>query len=376
MGNTPLISALRNQNERGNAILKELRTNGAIEKVTIEPRKYGAQEACAILGRSLPWLRDNSRHIEASGNGRRYYSLEDLREMREEHDLLFSKPEGGKAIVKVVSNFKGGVGKTTSAVHEAHYMATYQGMNVLVVDLDPQASSTFCLGAIIPDLDITASDTILNALTKDIRAFGDIIRETYVPGVDLIPSNLSLQSLDHTLLGASSENIERMGPIVSRLDKVLKLVENHYDLVIIDCPPNMGLATGNALVAAQALTVAVPPALYDLGSAILFNKSIAEFLEATGETIDSYRVLLTKNPQTASSKRTENKIRQIFEESVHVGTILQTTEFEKASECFTTVYDLSRDLTSKKTYERAIESLNIVHEEAFGDYLEMWGVEQ
>ncbi|MET2951248.1 AAA family ATPase [Vibrio owensii] len=367
-GKVNFSSVLEKFNEVGNEVLKELRAHGASVKKSNDPRKYGAQEAATILGRSLPWLRDNSRHIEIAGNGRRYYSLEDLWELRENGGLLFQKPEGQKAIKKVVANFKGGVGKTTTVLHEAHFMATYKGMKVLIVDLDPQASTTFCISTMIPDLDVAHEDTIVDSLTVDVKACADVFRSTYIPGVDFIPANLSLQALDMMLLNADDENIDKMGPIHKRLEAVLSLVDDHYDLILIDCPPNMGMVTANAITAANAMTLPVPPALYDVGSAILFNKTISQFLEQSEKELDYFKVLLTKHPASASSKRNETRIRHIFGDYVYGGSIVQTTEFEKASENFTTVYDINREMTTKKVYERALESLNEVHEEMFEDY--------
>ncbi|CDT53799.1 putative replication protein A [Vibrio coralliirubri] len=375
VGNIKIANILEKFNEVGNEVLIELREHGASTKKSSDPRKYGAQEAAHILGRSLPWLRDNSRHIEISGNGRRYYTLQDLWDLREAGGLIYQKPEGKKAIKKVVANFKGGVGKSTTVIHEAHYMATYKGMKVLVIDLDPQASTTFCISTMIPDLDVAHEDTIVDSLTSDVSLCADIFRGTYIPGVDFIPANLSLQALDMMLLNADDENIDRLGPIHTRLDSVLKLVDEHYDLILIDCPPNMGMVTANAITAANAMTLPIPPALYDVGSAILFNKTISQFLEQSGKELDYFKVLLTKHPESAASKRNESRIRQIFGDYVYGGSIVATTEFEKASENFTTVYDINREMTSKKVYERALESLNEVHEEMFADYQSLMGNE-
>lgn len=363
------LTELRQYEEKGFEVLKELIEQDKIERKDRSPRKWGVPEVAEMLGRSEKWLRSNSDHIEISGNGRRYYTLEEIAEIRENNDLVFKKPEGSKAVIKTVINFKGGVGKSTTTLHEAHYMATYKGMKVLIIDMDPQGSSTFCIGSMIPDVDVKEEDTILKAMTHNPTDCADIFISSYIPGVDFVPSGLAMQALEGKLLTSTEEDNERLGSPHARLANILSLVDEYYDLILIDCPPAMGMVSSNAMFASSHILVPIPPSLYDVGSAVMLNSTIADYLEVIGREEIEHRILITKDGQTATSKRNESKVRAVFSDSVYTNTVIQTTEFDKASESFTTVYDINRNLTSKKTYERAIECLNEVHEEIYQDYL-------
>lgn len=353
-------------------VLNELIKQDKIEHRDRTPRKYSSPEAAEILGRSTRWLRDEASHIELAGNGRRYFSLEQIDDIRQKNGLDFKKPEGKKAIVKAIMNFKGGVGKSTTTLHEAHYMATYKGMNVLVIDLDPQASSTFSISSMIPDIDVKKEDTVFNAMTREVTDCADIFQSSYVPNLDFVPSGLVLQPLESELILSDAETTERMGFSDTRLNAILELVNEHYDLILIDCPPSMGQIAANAIYASDAMLITVPPSLYDVGSVVLLNNTVATYLESVDKALHSYRVLVTKDPNTSTSKRNEAKIRRIFGDCVYENTVPQTTEFDKASENFTTIYDLNRELTNKQSYEKAVERLNSVHEGIYEDYMKIW----
>ena len=147
-------------------------------------------------------------------------------------------------------NQKGGVGKTSTCVNVGYALAQL-GKSVLLVDLDPQANTTVHVGIDDESLD----RTIYNLLTKrGAKAKDYIISTDY--GMDILPSNIELADSEITL--ASAINRE------SILRKVLEPIKDNWDYILLDCPPNLGLLSLNALTASQMVIVPVSPGFFSI----------------------------------------------------------------------------------------------------------------
>lgn len=154
------------------------------------------------------------------------------------------------AKVIAIANQKGGTGKTTTAVHLASALAA-QGKKTLVVDMDPQANATMLLG-IAPE---SLATSVYHVLIGQVSA-----QESIVEGPQ---ENLWVLPATQELAGATVELFE-LEDYEHRLRHALEEIEEQYDLIIIDCPPSLGVLTVNALAAADEVIVPVSPSPFAL----------------------------------------------------------------------------------------------------------------
>jgi chromosome partitioning protein len=148
------------------------------------------------------------------------------------------------------ANQKGGVGKTTTVVSLASYLAL-DGNQVLLVDMDPQGNATSGLGIDKDSLEASVYDVLLSD-----ASVGDVVRETSVPGLSALPS-------DRSLAGAEVELVPNAGR-ERRLRRSLDGAGDDYDFVFLDCPPSLGLLTVNALTAADSVLIPLQCEYYAL----------------------------------------------------------------------------------------------------------------
>jgi chromosome partitioning protein len=148
------------------------------------------------------------------------------------------------------ANQKGGVGKTTTVISVAAYLAL-DGRRVLLVDVDPQGNATSGLGIDKEALDLSVYD----ALLADANV-ADIIQPTSLENLSVLPSDRSLAGAEVELVPTSKR--ER------RLKQVLRAAESAYDFILLDCPPSLGLLTVNALTAAHSVLIPLQCEYYAL----------------------------------------------------------------------------------------------------------------
>jgi len=149
-----------------------------------------------------------------------------------------------------ICNQKGGVGKTTTAINLSTSLALAE-QKILLIDIDPQGNATSGIG--IDKSSITKS--IYHSILEQ-APIKDIIIPTQVKNLDLIPSNISLTGAEVELVGLLSRE--------QRLKRALTSITGSYDMIIIDCPPSLGLLTINALTASDSVLIPIQCEYYAL----------------------------------------------------------------------------------------------------------------
>lgn len=180
------------------------------------------------------------------------------------------------AIKIAISNQKGGVGKTTTAINIADGLR-HIGKRVLFIDMDPQCNSTTTYGAVIEN-----ENTIVDVLKKDCE-IREAIQKT--PMGEIIAGDTLLVQMEYYFYSQKArENILR---------RVLKEIENDYDFIIMDTPPNLGIYMINALTAADGIIIPLPAQAYSIDGLSLLIDTIKEIRETLNDNLKIYGVLLT-----------------------------------------------------------------------------------
>lgn len=348
---------------------------------------FGVERMAKLVGCTANHIRNmekagrvqapESKEIVQQGRGgpktvkRRAYDLRDVNHYR---DALGTRPNDATGAVRVVfSNQKGGVGKSTTSVHFAQYCAL-TGYRVLLVDLDPQASTTSVFGY-IPDLDIEDEHTLRRALMEDPDHISEVIRPTYWDGLDLVPSQLLLQNVDFGLAGGGRDDV--LGPNWARLDSALARIERLYDVIVIDTPPSMGILNFNAVFAAHYLIVPMAPSMFDISSSINYCRVLAQLADSLRQmeaqmNLRRFNVLVTRNDGGPEHLRAAQVIRAIYREHVLVHQLMQTAEVQKSANDRKTVFEIDKPRGSKETYRRALDLISGVCEEILTNIRTLW----
>jgi chromosome partitioning protein len=354
-------------------------------------RPFTLAEAAYFLGVTPSNIK--KLHLEGKGpvpatssSGRRSYSAEQMLELRtylDRHgrsDIKQYVPHrraGERMQIISTVNFKGGSGKTTTAAHLAQFLAL-TGHRVLAIDLDPQASLS-ALHGIQPELDKAPS--IYEALRYDDqrRPISEIIRPTNFPGLDIVPASLDLQEYEYdTPLAASNRNPEGR-TFFTRITNALREVDDRYDVVVIDCPPQLGYLTLTALTASTSVLVTIHPQMLDVMSMSQFLLMLGGILKSIADAgaavnLQWFRYLVTRyEPTDGPQAQMVGFMQVLFPKNMLRHQMLKSTAISDAGITNQSLYEVERGQRIRSTYDRALEAVNAVNEEIAGLIHQAWG---
>lgn len=220
-------------------------------------------------------------------------------------------------MVIAIANQKGGVGKTTTAINLSAALAM-SDKKVLLIDLDPQANSSLTF------IDHASIDHSIYEMLIDSEVDGaDFTKPTSLPGLDILPSTISLAKLEGKLLGEFDAPFR----LKDRIEKLIK----KYDYIIIDTPPTLGLITVNALVASDYLIVPIQPSYFALEGTDDLLETVEKVRARPNPNLQVLGVLITLlDKRTTLAKDIQDQIRQVFGDKVFRTVISKSVRLEES----------------------------------------------
>lgn len=359
--------------------------------------------------------------VEEDGR-QRWYSLEEINELRRRikinrKTLMPPRPEGKRALRVAISNFKGGAGKSTVALHFAH-AAALDGYRVLCVDFDPQATLSHSMGL----SDITEDYTVWGIMARDLvretermnasargaesgaalperhlpdaitgmglqdLRINDFIKPTSWPTIDLVPSCANAAFVEFA--SAQYRHLNPEWSFFAAVSRYLDQVSSDdYDLIIFDCPPAIGYQSMNAVFAADMLYIPSGPGYWEYDSTTSFIGQLSEALEDLSafngvvpagtftlpKAFLDVRFLLTRYESGNDLHRAmRDAFMKVFEGRMADHPIEMTRAVEQSGRFLSSIYEIDyRDMT-RETWRRARASFDQAYEEFKGYAVEAW----
>ncbi len=218
-----------------------------------------------------------------------------------------------------VVNQKGGVGKTTSTINLGAALAEY-GRRVLLVDLDPQGALSAGLGVAHHDLDLTVHNLLIGAPV----GVDDVLVQTKVENLDLLPSNIDLSAAEIQLVNEVGRE--------QSLGRALEPIRDRYDYILIACQPSLGLLTVNALACSDGVIIPMECEYFSLRGLALLNDTVEKVRDRLNPRLSLYGIVVTMfDARLLHSRQVMARVVEVFGELVYDTAIARTVRFPDAS---------------------------------------------
>ena len=297
------------------------------------------------------------------------YTLAQVHRMRDHLKARPGRLAHERCVRLAIQSFKGGSSKSVTTVYLSQYLAE-RGYRVLVVDCDPQASATSSFG-FVPDAVFETRHTLAPFMRGEQMSLDYAVMHTYFDGIDLVPACLALADVDIALFQAVShaDTDDERKAFYRILCEAVDTVEERYDVVLLDSAPALSLMSIGILLAANALLVPVPPALYDFASTGQYLRMVSRVIEGidASKRFDFVK-LMPARIDRAKPKQLEflevmaDKLgRFMLRESFHVASAIPDT-----ASYYQTVFD------QPKPDRRILAMLNQVLGEIEAEIVKCW----
>ena len=222
-----------------------------------------------------------------------------------------------RAHIIAIANQKGGVGKTTTAVNLAASLAA-DGRRVLLVDIDQQGNASSGVGSPKNSVEVSIYHALMNEV-----ALQEIIVGTEIETLHLAPANRDLIGVEYDLAALDDSR--------TRLKTVLEPVREHYDYIVLDCPPALDLVTINALVAADGVLVPVQCQFYAMEGLADLMKTVEDVRASLNEQLGLEGIVFTMYDQrTNISRQVVAEVRDYFTDAAFETVIPQNVRLQEA----------------------------------------------
>jgi chromosome partitioning protein len=347
--------------DRAEALAQEIRSRVMAPEARKVAPAYTRSQVTRLCGVDQVRAREVDP-IQNSLHGRRF-SVTNAHDMARAQRTDCMRPSTSGAFTIAVANFKGGVGKTTTAMALAQGLSL-RGHKVLAVDLDPQASLTTLFG-ILPATEVAAAQTALPLMQGERVDLRRSVRPTYWSCIDLVPAAPMLFAAEVAIPSLQPQG--GAATFWTLLERGLEKERQAYDVIVIDTPPALSYLTINALMAADGIVVPTPPTALDFASLAHFWQLFAdfcanpEFVRGGGKSYSFIHVLLTRvDSADVATPAVRAWIEAAYSEFVLSAEVPKSTVAPAMAAACGTAYDIGRYEGARATYDRIIGAYNAV----------------
>ena len=367
-------TSLKTVTEAMDKLINHAREAGISPHTQRKMRYFSTKEVCHFIKKTTSTLykAEEDGVIEKPEvnpeTGRRIgYTLEQVNILREHFKIVprlkKDAPTKRLGITTALYNFKGGVGKTTTAVNIAQFCAL-NGYKVLIIDMDSQASTSALFG-IVGDGDLDAYDTVLPfTLYSEETTLDYAIRETHFDNLHIIPATQHLSSSEFEAVTQISSGDDDPLEYFQRLKEGIDTVRHNYDFVFVDAPPSLGIIGLQTLLSVDNIIIPCPPRMLDFVSTRQFLEMATEYVfkVAEGKVFNSIKVMASMyDRRNTKSNEFIEVMEAVLGRHMYTNSMLHSESIDNASAVFQTPYE------SVKPDKRITENMKDLFNEIITD---------